>query len=312
MASDYHQTGRGTGYTINSDGTVTRYVRTATNRSSNRRPKRVGWWVFLIIVFVIAAVGIGVYAYYENSYLYVSPSNISIGAEGGTIDVRVNSNRDWYISTGPASWGRTSKYSRSIEWEVAPNTQTSERTDYIDLSCTNCTQRIYIKQAAKKYFNISPTYIEVPGDGSTYSFEISTNESWSISTNTYSWGHLKKNGNSLSLTIDENPMTGEREDYFVIKSQSGIEKRVDIYQSGSYLFTDKNNLIFDYYGTSQSIEVSCGGNWDIDVGTRPWAHLSKDGNTLTLSCDYNPGEQRKDWFTLKSGSLTWRVDFIQN
>lgn len=230
MASDYHQTGRGTGYTINSDGTVTRYVSTAKNRSSNRRPKRVGWWVFLFIVFVVAAVGIGVYAYYENSYLIVSPSNITIGAEGGTIDIRVDSNRDWYISTGTASWGRTSKYGRYIEWEVSPNIQTSERTDYIDLSCTNCTQRIHIKQDAKKYLNISPVEIEVPEDGGSYSFTVSSNESWHISVNTLSWGHLKKNGDRLHLTIDENTELRSREDYFIIKSASGIEQRVNISQ----------------------------------------------------------------------------------
>lgn len=312
MASDYHQTGRGTGYTINSDGTVTRYVRTAKNKSSNRRPKRVGWWVLLIMVFVIVAVGIGVYAYYENSYLYVSPSNITIGAEGGTIDIRVDSNRDWYISTGTPSWGRTIKYSRLIEWEVSPNTQTSERTAYIELSCINCSQRIYIEQAAKKYMNISPAEITVPSDGGTYTFTVSTNETWHISTNTYSWGHLVKHGDALSLTIDENPKTEDRDDYFVITSKSGIECRVNIHQAGSFLFTDKDNLVFDYYGTSQTIQVLCGSDWEIDVNTAPWAHLSRSGDILTLSCDYNSEEKRYDWFVLKSGSLRWRVDFIQN
>ena len=41
-------------------------------------------------------------------------------------------------------------------------------------------------------------------NGGTEYFNISTNTSWGIETETYSWGHLYRKGNSLTLVVDPN------------------------------------------------------------------------------------------------------------
>ena len=76
-----------------------------------------------------------------------------------------------------------------------------------------------------KLFSVSPTYAQFTYEGGSKVFIVKANSPWKISTNTKSWGHLVKSGNTLTLTVDANTGQSSRSDYFEIVSG---EKRIRI------------------------------------------------------------------------------------
>lgn len=79
---------------------------------------------------------------------------------------------------------------------------------------------------------LSTTSLHFTSYGGSRSITINANEEWQISLNAASWVHLTKSGSNLMVMADQNYGSGSRTDYFRLKS-GNIEKRVDIYQSGS-------------------------------------------------------------------------------
>ncbi len=89
----------------------------------------------------------------STSYLNVSDDDIYMSAEGGSTDISVSSDGDWYIDVDAANWGHLTKYSNSVTLRVDRNTSTSSRTDYFVIKSGNYTRRINITQ----WGNTSPT-----------------------------------------------------------------------------------------------------------------------------------------------------------
>lgn len=80
--------------------------------------------------------------------------------------------------------------------------------------------------------SVSRTYLSFSSYGGSETITINCSGSWNVSVNPYSWGHLTRNGNSLTLRLDANNSTSSRTDYFCVKCGSKVV-RIDVYQSGS-------------------------------------------------------------------------------
>ena len=192
-------------------------------------------------------------------------------------------------------------------------TQSAPRTNNSNYNNANSRNSFY------NPFSVSRTDLSFDSNGGTESLTVSSGASWSISVNPNSWGHLMRSGNTLTLRVDANSATSSRTDYFKIKSGEQ-EIRVNITQSGSsyntsspYLNVSKSDLFFSSDGGQESLTISSNNTWNISVSTNPWGHLRKEGNTLTLSVDANyTGDQRTDYFVLKSGTLEKRINITQS
>lgn len=88
-----------------------------------------------------------------TTYLNVSDDDIYMSADGGSKDISVSTDGDWYIDVDAANWGHLTKYSNSVTVRVDRNTSTSSRTDYFVIKSGNYTRRINITQQG----NTSPT-----------------------------------------------------------------------------------------------------------------------------------------------------------
>lgn len=82
--------------------------------------------------------------------------------------------------------------------------------------------------------------------------------------------------------------------------------------SQDYLSVSKESLSFGYSGGTSTITVSANGPWEISVGTASWGHTSVNGNIITLSVDRNYGDNRTDYFKIKSGGIEKRIDIRQD
>ena len=169
------------------------------------------------------------------------------------------------------------------------------------------------KPVQQSYFKITPETVSFGSDGGTKTFEVTSSNSWSISVNTASWGHLTRNGNTLVLKVDANNGTSSRTDYFNISSGSKT-LRVDISQSkGDSFSVSSQNLNFPSSGGSQTLTITSTGAWNIGTSTYDWGHLTKNGNLLIVRIDPNTTvSSRTDYFTIKSGNSEKRINITQS
>lgn len=168
----------------------------------------------------------------------------------------------------------------------------------------------------RNYSNISVsrTYLSFSSYGGSETITINCSGSWNVSVNPVSWGHLTRNGNSLTLRVDANNSTNARTDYICVKCGSK-EVRINISQSGNYsdISVSRTNLSFPSYGGSETITVNCSGSWNVSVNPLSWGHLTRNGNTLTLRVDANnSSNSRTDYICVKCGSKEVRINLSQS
>lgn len=168
----------------------------------------------------------------------VSKNELSFSSYGGTETITVSSRSTWSISVNTNSWGHLTRSGNTLTLKVDANTSTTSRTDFFKLKSGNQEVKVNITQVGSQYnsspyLNVSKTTMFFASNGGQESITISSNNTWKISTNTNSWGHLKQEGNTLTLSVDANYTGNQRTDYFVLSS-GGIEKRINITQSQTY------------------------------------------------------------------------------
>lgn len=173
----------------------------------------------------------------SSSTLSVSKSNLSFSSYGGTETINV-SGPSWSISVNPASWGHLTRSGNTLTLKVDANSSSSARTDYFKLKSGNQEIKVNVSQSGSShssspYLNVTKTELFFASEGGQESITISTNNTWKITTNTNSWGHLKQEGNTLTVSVDANYTGNQRTDYFVL-SAGGVEKRINITQSQTY------------------------------------------------------------------------------
>lgn len=249
------------------------------------------------------------------SYLRVSNDEVYLSANGGKSSISVNTDGIFAVSTAPASWVSTSINGKTLNLECDENSGTA-RNSYLILKSGTKTLRLDITQAGKlaTRLDVSTSDVEFSANGGSRTIEIYTDGECQISTQPESWAHASINGNSILLSVDENPGI-KRTDYFVIKSGTYTE-RINISQAGksaTRLSVSTENVSFSYTGGSRTITVSTDGEWQISTGTAGWGHTSISGNTITLRIDENTSSSsRTDYFVIKSGSKEKRINISQD
>lgn len=248
------------------------------------------------------------------SHLSVSNDDIYLTANGGRSSISINTDGIFAVSTVPASWVTTSVNGKTLNLECGENSGIA-RSSYLILKSGTKTLRLDITQAGKSAtrLDVSTSDVEFSANGGSRTIEIYTDGECQISTQPESWVHATINGNSISLSVDENPGT-KRTDYFVIKSGSYTE-RINISQAGkhaSFLNPSQTNISVSHSGGTRTITVTTDGTWEFGTDTESWIDLSRSGNTITLDISsYSGSSDRSDYFTIKSGNLEKRINITQ-
>lgn len=165
--------------------------------------------------------------------LSISPSSLSFDAAGGSKTINISSNTEWTAYATVASWGHLTRKGNTLTLTVDANTGTNNRSTYFKVKAGELEKQVNISQnGITPTLSVSPTSLSFDASGGSRTITISTNVDWSISINTASWGHLTQSGNTLTLRVDANTSSTERNDYFIIKAGSK-EARVNISQKAA-------------------------------------------------------------------------------
>lgn len=178
-----------------------------------------------------------------------------------------------------------------------------------------CFSFVFGQQRPKmeRFLTISPTSASIGAEGGTKNFVVSSSGTWRISSNTTSWIHLTKSGNTLKMRVDENTSSSQRSGSFELES-SGKRVVVSIKQTGlTTLSVTSDNLNYNSSGGSKTINVTSNCSWNIGTGLTSWGHLTRNGNVLTIKINpNNSSSTRNDWFSIKAGNKEKRINISQS
>ncbi len=166
----------------------------------------------------------------------------------------------------------------------------------------------------ERFLTVKPTSANFGAEGGSKVFTVSASGTWKISSNSRSWIHLSKNGNSLNLRVDENSGTSSRSGSFELVA--GEKKvRLLVTQSGGdiSLSVSSDDMYFNASGGTKTITVTTNGTWQIGSNTTSWGHVTKSRNQLCIRADKNnSSSQRSGSIVINAGNKEKRVYISQS
>lgn len=188
----------------------------------------------------------------QNLLLKFVPKDISLESNSNGICTMVYT---LYVYSGNEQPGRdVLKYSVPLKMEIQNN---------------NKKIRSILKRTKssppQNTLSISSSDLSFDASGGTRTITVNSNRDWSISVNTASWGHLTRNGNTLTLRVDSYSGSTDRTDYFKIKA-GDKEERINIKQSAP----NNNNI----KPSAQINSITVSQNQDINGKSGIIIHVS--------------------------------------
>lgn len=280
--------------------------------------------IILLVLFLIAA-GMFAYSNYvpvsyvdvdDNVELNNSGSEISLGISTDAISstITATSSEDWldcrvsgktlYISANTNPKGERS----------ATVTITAHSSFFGNELSDRKQETITVSQETgyASHLSVSNDDVYLSANGGKSAISINTDGIFVVSTAPASWVSTSINGKTLNLECGENSGIA-RSSYLVLKSGTKT-LRLDITQAGksaTRLDVSTSDVEFSADGGSRTIEIYTDGECSISTQPESWAHATINGNSISLRVDENPGTKRTDYFVIKSGSYTERINISQ-
>lgn len=280
--------------------------------------------IMLLVLFLIAA---GMFAY--SNYVPVSYVNVDDNAELNNLgsEISLDISTDAIGSTISAisseDWidcrvsGKTLYISANINPKgerSATITITAHSSFFGNELSDRKQETITISQETgyASHLSVSNNDVYITANGGRLSISINTDGIFEVSTAPASWVSTSVNGKTLNLECGEN--TGiARNSYLILKSGTKT-LRLDITQAGksaTRLDVSSSDVEFSADGGSRNIEIYTDGECSISTQPESWAHATINGNSISLRVDENLGTKRTDYFVIKSGSYTERINISQ-
>ena len=261
-----------------------------------------------------------------NPRLTVSRSNITVGSDAGTTTITVNCNRSWELANTNSTLFTVSRSGNTVTISYSENRTGNQRSDYFDVQTTDRTKsaRIRVTQNAPTpvaaSLSVSTSSIDAPASGTTRYITVSCNTSWEVEYPSGTMYSVTRNGNTLTVYINENTSSSPRSDYFNVKTTDGSSvQRINMSQEGTSgyyggaLTVSRTSLSVGYSATTEYLTVSGGQSWEVEYPTATMYSVTRNGNTLTVRINENTSaNSRTDFFNVKgSDGTTIRINLSQ-
>ena len=190
---------------------------------------------------------------------------------------------------------------------------------------TNAKKLIEAARTAKREANpslsVSKTSLYFPYSGGTQTITVNCSMTWEIGTKSSSLITLTRNGNDIAVSCSASSSYSANDMYFIVKTTNGVkQQRISITQDGmpysasTTLSVDPTDISVSSSSGTYKVYVSTNAN-SYDVSLLPsWCKVqSKYSTYFILSYTANDSSSyRKDWFNVKAGDKTVKVNIKQN
>ena len=182
--------------------------------------------------------------------LDVTNKSMDFPPVGAEINFTISSNFEWTVTVlNDAQWlkvnPRNGSDNRTVTVIADPNQNTDSRSTTITVSngVPNKEQNINATQEAT-ILSVSPTSLSFSSSGEQKSFDITSNISWTVSSNTSSWLTISPTSNSIDRTVtvtaSTNTTTSQRTATITV-SGNGITRSIAVTQTGFNNYTETTN-----------------------------------------------------------------------
>ena len=221
-----------------------------------------------------------------------STESLVFNNTASSVNVTINAEASWTVASS-ASWIDISPASgesgtSTMKVSVSPNTSTSERTGYVNLSIGG-SQRIQIPVRQRGiYIETEESELSFNAAGGSQNLSVLSNTNWSVSS-TPSWITVSpsqgEGDGSVKVTASDNPYTANRSGVIHL-TQTGlsIDVAVSVSQAGKTFNVNTTVLNFEDKQSMQTINIQTDGTWTASA-SESWITISptSDSGNSTLS-----------------------------
>lgn len=234
----------------------------------------------------------------QGAELTAIPANFSISPNGEQSEVLIFSNTCWQVESNAAwlSFNQTSGEGDSIlEFTTELNCGDSRQaTVTLIAEGSDILQTILVTQEGA-YFNVSPTAAQAESSGSNITANVSTNLSWTATSNV-AWLTINPSigtgSGSVYLLLQTNTTLFPRQANVTVSTACGVEQ-ITITQAGqsAFLSIAPDTLNFPSTADTQIVVIYSNVSWSITdkpawVSVNPSSDLGFD--SVTVICQPNP------------------------
>lgn len=230
-----------------------------------------------------------------------STESLVFNNTAGSVNVTINAEASWtasssasWIDISPASGGSGTS---TMKVSVSPNTSTSERSGYVNLSIGG-SQRIQIPVRQRGiYIETEQTELSFNAAGGSQNLSVLSNTNWTVSSApswiTVSPSQGEGNG-SVKVTASDNPYTTNRSGV-VHLTQTGlsIDVAVSVSQAGKTFNVNTTVLNFEDKQSTQTIDIQTDGTWTASA-SESWITISPTSNSSNSTLSVTVSENTSD------------------
>ena len=224
----------------------------------------------------------------------VTPTEVSVGAEGGDIKVTVVTTRKYHVDSKP-DWITEGSVDKQVHtFRVAANLQTAERSGVIAIcdeagTCFSCQVK---QEGAKVYLTVEPGSVEFDNDGGTATVTVSSNEKWTASADA-SWCEVTpasgEGDGTFTVMAGEYKGEGRRSATVTVSCGDGLSKTVTVGQYGIVPF-DVSPLVVELGEEGGTFDIKITSSYGYHIsGMSAWiSQKSVSGKVHTFLAEANP------------------------
>ena len=230
-----------------------------------------------------------------------STESLVFNNTAGSVNVTINAEASWtasssasWIDISPASGGSGTS---TMKVSVSPNTSTSERTGYVNLSIGG-SQRIQIPVRQRGiYIETEQTELSFNAAGGSQNLSVLSNTNWTVSS-APSWITVSpsqgEGDGSVKVTASDNPYTTNRSGV-VHLTQTGlsIDVAVSVSQAGKTFNVNTTVLNFEDKQSTQTIDIQTDGTWTASA-SESWITISPTSNSSNSILSVTVSENTSD------------------
>lgn len=243
----------------------------------------------------------------------------------GSDTFTIKSNSSWTVTSDKPSWCTVDRSSGSgnatIKVNVTENTTESSHDAIITVKAGNVSKQVKVTQAGVILTVSEKTFTFTPGSSSK-TFTITSNVSWTVSSDKPSWCKVDKssgsNNGTIKVSVTDNTSESSRDAIITVKS-GNISKEVKVTQDGVQLKVVDDYLSFTSSAGSKTFTITTNyASWTVSSDKTSWCTVDKSSGsttsaTIKVTVTANTSSNsRSATITVKSGNVKKTVSVYQS
>lgn len=287
--------------------------------SENKDQSREG-----VLIIKNAALSYSINVTQGGVQLELGKQTMSFTNAKGSDTFTIKSNSSWTVTSDKPSWCTVDQSSGSnnatIKVSVTANTTESSRDAIITVKAGNVSRQVKVTQAAIQLKLSKETLSFTPNSGNN-TFTITSNVSWTVTSNKTSWCTVDKSSGSnnatIKVSVTDNTSESSRDAIITVKS-GDVSKQVKVTQEGVILKVVDDNLSFTSSAGSKTFTITTNyASWTAASNRTSWCTVDKSSGSTTSSTirvtvtANTSSNSRSATITVKSGNASKAVSVSQ-